>query len=216
MRSTEDFRRLRVQIEAHDTAPQVVLVVSASPDDSATTFAVDLVVAFCEAGRKTTLIAADRELESLAPSLGSKDRVPGLAEVLEGESSFEEAIHQTASSNLSVVPPGKTSDIESLLSSPRMSGFIDNLRKECDRIVILTASVNSSSAASVLSAIVDANLLVVNPKKALRWHVDKAMGEFEAARACILGAVLVNSCDGISGESDSVGDVVISKRLWAG
>lgn len=199
---TEDLRRLRVEIDAHDPAPRVVLVTSASPGTSATTFGVDLAVAFCETGAATALIVADPQLNSRSFGPGLGDGAPGLAELLKGESSFDEVLRPTPRPNLFLVltarprawrAPRSAVDIESLLSSTGMRRFVDDLRRELDRVVIVTASINASSAASVLSAIVDADLLVVNADKARRSQVERAMSELKAARAHLLEAVLVKA-----------------------
>jgi succinoglycan biosynthesis transport protein ExoP len=188
----EGFRRLRVQIEAHDPAPQVLLAASASAGNSAALVGVDLAVAFSEAGRKTALVLSSAETASATAALGLDDDACGLAEVLTGAASFDETLHSTERSNLFVVPSGK-SHVEPMLSSPAMSGFLDDLRKNFDRIMIATAPVNASSAASVISAIADATLLVVNERSAGRRNVEKAVSELKAARAYLLGAVLVRS-----------------------
>jgi receptor protein-tyrosine kinase len=202
MRATEDLRRLRVEIDAHDPAPRVVLVTSASPGNSATPFGVALAAAFCETGAATALIVADPEIDSRSFGSSLGDGVPGLAELLAGQASFDEVLVPTPRSNLFLVPPakprarrarGSKADIEPLLSSTGMGRFVEDLRREFDRVVIVTASINASSAASVLSAIADADLLYVNAEKARRSHVEGAMSELNAARANILGAVLVNA-----------------------
>jgi succinoglycan biosynthesis transport protein ExoP len=201
-RVTEDLRRLRVEIDAHDPAPRVVLATSASPGNSATPFGVGLAVAFCETGCATALLVADAELGSRPFGSGLGDGAPGLAELLKGESSFDEVLRPTPRSNLFLVLTARpralraraaAADIEPLLSSTGMRRFVDDLRREFDRVVIVTASINASSAAAVLSAIVDADLLVVNAETARRSHVERAMSELKAARAHLLGAVLVKA-----------------------
>jgi Mrp family chromosome partitioning ATPase len=198
----EELRRLRVEIEAHDPTPRVVLVTSASPGITATTFGIGLAVAFCETGAATALIVADPELDSRSFGADFSDSAPALVDLLRGESSFDDVLRPTARSNLFLVPtarrrirrtPVSSADIEALISSTVMSRFLDDLRREFDRVVIATASINTSSAASVLSATVDANLLVVSAEKARRSHVERAMDELKAARAHLLGAVLVKS-----------------------
>ncbi|MCW2685535.1 MAG: Tyrosine-protein kinase CpsD [Mycobacterium sp.] len=189
----EGFRRLRVQIEAHDPAPQVLLLASASAGKSAANFAVDLAVAFCEAGRTTAVVGTDPQFGSVASGLGLADDSPGLAERLEGQLPFENVVHSTERSNLFVVPPGGGSDVEPLLSSPAMSGFVDDLRKYFDRIIVVTPAIRDSSAASVLSAIADADLLLVDAKAARRGDVENAVSELKAARAHLVGAVLAKA-----------------------
>lgn len=188
---TEELRRLRVYVDAHDPPPQVVLIAPASSGDAATTLGIGLAAAFSEAGRTTALIVADSTLD--AGWFGLEDDAAGLADLLDGGSSFDDVLHSTARPNLAVVPPGRTPVLESLLSSAAMSAFVDNVRKEYDRVVIVTASVNDSSAASVVSAIVDADLLVVHRSKTRRGEIAKAMSELKAARVHLLAVVLAKS-----------------------
>ncbi|CAN5603256.1 hypothetical protein BH10ACT9_BH10ACT9_20430 [soil metagenome] len=186
----EQFRRLRVQIEAQEPPPQVLLLVPASAGGAAATLGTGLAVAFAETGDRTAVVAVD---PVHARSYGIGDDAAGLAQLIEGQSSFGEVFHCTPRENLYVVPTGNTHDMESLLSSAAMSAFVDDLRKECDRVLIITPPALDSSAASVLSAIVDADLLVVQKRKTHRRHVSSTMGELRAARAYLLAAVLTTS-----------------------
>ncbi len=201
-REMEELRRLRVEVEAHEPTPRVVLVTSASPGITATAFGIGLAVAFCETGAATALIVADPELDFLSFGADFSDAAPALVDLLRGESSFHEVLRPTGRSNLFLVPTARrrvrragvsSAGIEALISSTAMSRFLDDLRREFDRVVIATASINTSSAAAVLSSTVDANLLIVNAERARRSHVERAMGELKAARAKVLGAVLVQS-----------------------
>jgi len=187
----EELRRLRVYVDAHDPPPQVILIAPASCGDAANALGVGLAAVFSEAGRTTALIAADSTLD--ARWFGLKDDAAGLGDLLDGRSSFDDVLHSTARPDLSVVPAGRTPVLESLLSSAAMSAFVDDLRKEYDRVVIVTASVNDSSAASVVSAIVDADLLVVHKSKTRRKEIAKAMSELKAARVHLLAVVLAKS-----------------------
>jgi receptor protein-tyrosine kinase len=184
----EQLRRLRVQIEAQDPPPQVLLVTPASTGEAAATLGAGLAVAFAEAGATTALVVID---PAYAPPYGVGDGAPGLADLIEGMSAFDEVLRCTPQENLYVVPTGNTPDVEALLSSAAMSVFVDDLRKECDRAIIVAPAVIDSSAASVLSAVVDADLLVVQ-KKTHRGQLSRAMGELRAARASLLAVVLTN------------------------
>lgn len=186
----EGFRRLRVQLEAGDPPPQVLLVASVTPGSAAAEFAADLAVAFAEAGRKTVLIGSDRQFADVAATMSLANDSAGLGEVIAGRVSFNDLPYPTANANLYVMPPGE-GDVESKLSSPVVNDFLDEVRKNFERVVLVTAGVNESSGASVLSASSDADLLVVDQALARRTHVARAAAELNAARANILGAVLV-------------------------
>ncbi|MGV9800981.1 Wzz/FepE/Etk N-terminal domain-containing protein [Mycobacterium sp. NPDC003449] len=185
----EQLRRLRVQIEVHDPPPQVLLVTPVSAGREAAVLGAGLAVAFGETGEPTALVAVD----PVHCPYGIDPDAAGLAELIEGKASFDDVVYRTARDNLYVVPAGSAPDLEALLSSAAMSTFVDDLRKECGRVVIVTPPVIHSSAASVLSAIVDANLLVVQKKTAHRRQLDRAMAELKAARAYLLAAVLATS-----------------------
>ncbi|OBF16544.1 hypothetical protein A5727_13470 [Mycobacterium sp. ACS4331] len=183
----EQLRRLRVQVEAHDPPPQVLMVAPASAGDAAASVGVGLALAFAETGGATAIVSVDHT-HPLSRAGGKQQW--GLAELLQGKAMFEQIGHGAAAENLLVVPPGRTTDLEALLSSGAMSAFLDDLRKECDRVVIITPPVIDSSAATVLSAVVDAELLVVDGKRTRRGQVDRAIGELRAARSHLLAVVL--------------------------
>jgi receptor protein-tyrosine kinase len=183
----EQLRRLRVQIEAQDPPPQILLVAPASRGGAAASLGAGLAVAFAEKGEMTALVVID---PLQAQSYGITGDAVGLVDIVEGRSSIDDVLHCTPRENLYVVSPGDTTDVEALLSSAAMSAFVDDLRKECDRAIIVTPAVTDSSAASVLSAVVDADLLVAQAKVTHRNQLKSAVGDLKAARAALLGVVL--------------------------
>lgn len=187
------IRRVRVQIEAQDPVPQVLLLVPISAGAAAINLGIDLATSFSEAGRTTALVCADPQFTSLSSNLGLKSDRRGLSDLLSGGATLEQTIKGTPRRTLAFVSPGQSTDVTPLLSSPAMSGFVDELRKRFDRIILITASVNESSGASVLSAVVDSNLLVVDAQSARRGGIESAMSSLKAARAHLVGAVLVNT-----------------------
>lgn len=187
-KESEGLRRLRVQLDAHDPAPQVLLVTPATAGRAAVALGGGIAAAFAETGRSTALLTADSSLD--ATWFGVAGDSPGLTDLLSGSAGFDDVLHSTVRPQLSVVTHGGSDAIEALLSSAAMSAFVDDLRKEFDRVVIVTGSVNDSSAASVLSAVVDAGLLVVDTSRSHRGDVTRAIGEFTAARAHLLAVVM--------------------------
>lgn len=188
----DDIRRLRVQIEAKDPAPQVLLLAPVVEGTSALNLGIDLAVSFADAGRRTALVCTDPSFASANDVLGLEN-ARGMAELLSGRIEIDGILRRSPRSNLAIVPPGRSAEIGPLLSSPAMNGFVDELRKRFDRIVVVTASVMGSSGASVLSAIVDADLLVVDMKSARRGGVQTAVSELKSARAHLLGVVAVRT-----------------------
>ncbi|WP_185976005.1 Wzz/FepE/Etk N-terminal domain-containing protein [Mycolicibacterium sp. 018/SC-01/001] len=187
---SENLRRLRVQIDAHDPAPQVLLVAPASGGRAAAALGAGIAAALAETGRTTALVAADPTLQ--AGWFDVRADAPGLADVLCGRAGFDDVLHSTTRPGLSVVPHGAMEGVEALLSSAAMSAFVDDLRKEFDRVVIVTPSVIDSSAAPVLSAVVDADLLAVDTSTSHRGDVATAIRELAAARAHLLTVVMTH------------------------
>jgi receptor protein-tyrosine kinase len=187
----DEVRRLRVQIEAQDPVPQVLLLAPVTDGRSALNLAVDLALSFAEAGRTTVLVCTSSEHDQMAGELRTDRGGAGLADLLTGAARADDVISATARQSFAVVAPGSSEELASMLSSPAMSGFIDELRKRFDRVILITTSVARSSGSSVLSAVVDANLLVVDSHAARRGSVTKALTESKAARAHLMGMVLV-------------------------
>ncbi|MCZ8379267.1 Wzz/FepE/Etk N-terminal domain-containing protein [Mycobacterium sp. CPCC 205372] len=192
-REAEDFRRMRVLVDAQRPSPRVLLITSSSRDHVATAFAANLAAALCEAAQPTVVIFTSESLGMNVDSPAFDGRETGLAEMLEGRATLDEIIRPTPKPKLSVILPGKSGNLDSLLSSPVMSTVVDSLKEEFDRVVIVARSVNEGSAAAVLSAIADADLLIVDPRSARRRHVQHAISEFSAARAHLLGVVLAKT-----------------------
>jgi polysaccharide biosynthesis transport protein len=192
--AADGFRKLRVQIEAQEPPPAVVLTTGASPKVSAAGFSVALAAAFAEAGRKTVLVCADPDALPFIESLTGVEGGPGLAETLDGQAPVTLVLQPMRERNqLCLISPGKSAGLEPMLSSPAMANLVDELRQSFDRIVIAIPAVGSSSAASVLSAVADSELLLVDAATTHASQVEHAVSELRSARANLRGAVLIES-----------------------
>jgi len=191
--AADGFRKLRVQIEAQDPSPGVLLTAGASSTVAAVEFSAALASSFAEAGRKTVLVCADPDATQLVESLTGVEGGPGLAESLAGQFQVVDILQpMRGGSGLSLVSPGKSAGLEPMLASPAMANLIEELRMSFERIVIATPAVGSSSAASVLSAFADTELLVVD-ETTHASDVERAVSELRSARASLCGAVLIKS-----------------------
>jgi Mrp family chromosome partitioning ATPase len=170
------------------------LTTGASPKVSAASFSVALAAAFAEAGRKTVLVCADPEALPFIESLTGVEGGPGLAETLDGQAPVTLVLQPMRERNqLCLISPGKSAGLEPMLSSPAMANLVEELRQSFDRIVIAIPAVGSSSAASVLSAVADSELLLVDAASTHASQVEHAVSELRSARANLRGAVLIES-----------------------
>ena len=113
----------------------VILVTSAVPGEGKSLSAVQLARSLSETGIRVILMDANLRRTGLAPS-ADRNRI-GLADVLTGETTLDDAIKKTPVAGLFMLPAG-VSDRSStaLLSSPNLSHVMSDLQDRADVIVI--------------------------------------------------------------------------------
>ncbi|MBM2832960.1 MAG: exoP 1 [Candidatus Brocadiaceae bacterium] len=117
---------------------------------------------------------------------------PGLAEVLEGKSTLEDA---TVKINecLSVLPAGKTTlNPTTLLNSSRMREVINTVREKTDMLFVDYAYLGSIKDVRILSSLVDGIAIVVTEGKTRRPVIKAAITLLEQSKANVIGTILNN------------------------
>ncbi len=90
------------------------------------------------------------------------ERVSGLAELLAGNASLDEAIRPTRIASLSFISAGKRPDNPSeLLMSPRLQQYFDGLLRNFDAIIVDTPPVLAVTDASIIGKLAGTNFLVL-------------------------------------------------------
>jgi Mrp family chromosome partitioning ATPase len=137
----------------------VILVSSAVDPEAGAAFAVSLSRSLSRNARAVALdLDASRRGLSAAASLSG---APGMAELLDGELTFSEAIHRDRRSRLHVIPAGG-SPADHL---PRDDGrtvrvVVEALRATYDAVVIVVPPATAEAIANALSRLVDAAVIV--------------------------------------------------------
>lgn len=186
----EAYRKVRVALQSMDPEPRIIIVTSSKTGESTVNTALDLAIAFAETDCSTVLIETDSTNPVLARELSMSDG-PGLIDLISLNLSPDDVVQKSVQHCLSVVPVGSGRDIASLLPSHAVSEALNSLLAEHNYIIIDTAPMDSSSAASVLASASDGTLLVVDPTVAQRKDVARAAKELRTSGARPLGAVLV-------------------------
>jgi polysaccharide biosynthesis transport protein len=162
----EAFRTLRSSLlmTVAGNPPQVIVVTSAVPAEGKSTTALNLSVTLSQKGVKVLLIDTDLRRPSLHV-LFRVPAVPGLANLLTGQSSFEECVRHVAGvPSLDLLPCGPIPPMPSeLLGSKQFRELIAELRKIYDHIVIDTAPVIAVSDSTSLSSLADGAIVVSSP-----------------------------------------------------
>lgn len=124
-------------------------------------------------------------------ALGIKSDL-GLSGVLTGAHLLEDALRQVDGlPGLSVLPAGpRPPNPAELLSSPAMESLLDDLRQRFDHLVLDSPPLLPVTDATVLSALADGVVLVVECRVTDRGALVRAHRMLENAGARVLGTVL--------------------------
>lgn len=188
--AAEQFRLLRTRLSArNDGRPlRVVLVTSPLNGDGKTVTSANLALSIAqEFQQRVVLVDADLRRPALG-ALFDLPAGPGLADVLIGTASLEEALVPVPAQHLTVLPAGGPPARPSeLVGSTAMRRTLETLRSQFDRIVIDTPPVALADT-HVLSSLADGVLMVVRAGVTPSPDVERALAAFD--REKLLGLVL--------------------------
>jgi len=190
--TSESFRGIRTSIlfSSADIDPQVLISTSAAPSEGKTLFGANLAVAMAQAGSRVLLVDCDMR----RPRVHTLFKVPrdmGIANLLVGTVTLEEAVIETPIKNLFLIPSGPVPPNPSeIIGSNKMISLIEVLRKDYDRIIFDTPPVSAVTDAAVLAPRVDGVILVIRSGVTPRQLVENALTKLRAVNAHIYGAVL--------------------------
>lgn len=194
--AAEEYRLLHTRLEAADHGRRIQVLVVTSPrlGEGKTTTSANLALTIArEFQRRVVLVEADLRRPVLASMFGLPPG-PGLADVLLGTATLEQALVMLPEDHLYVLPGGVAAarSIE-LVSSHGMQRVIDTLRSRCDRIVVDSPPVSLSDT-HVLARLADGILLVVRAGVTPRPAVENALASLDRQR--LLGIVVNQVEDG--------------------
>ncbi|MFA7431399.1 MAG: Wzz/FepE/Etk N-terminal domain-containing protein [Rhodospirillaceae bacterium] len=163
--AAEEMRQIRTALSLLEgRTPRVLAVTSSLPGEGKTTLCLWL-ARTAAAGRRVVLVDADLRRPRLGALAGASEG-PGLAAVLAGEATLDEALRPGPVEGLSILPGrplgGAAAD---LLGGAAMRGVLDDLRARFDLVVIDTPPVLPVADARVLAPLADAVLYAVRWEK---------------------------------------------------
>jgi succinoglycan biosynthesis transport protein ExoP len=155
------FQRLRALLALGNgrRMPGIVLVTSTVAGEGKTTVAVCLGIASVSSGQKVIIVDCDFIQPSVHQVMGVENRT-GLSEVLAGQATLEDSIHQVSPS-MSVLPSGniRQGGID-LLNSERMLRLLRTLQENYDLVIMDSAPVLRLSDPLILGSLAEKTLLV--------------------------------------------------------
>lgn len=169
---------------------QVIAITSSVPGEGKSTVAVNLATTFAFAGKKTILFDADLRRGILHKSLGLENE-RGVSDVVRERASFEDAIQNTAVTNLDFVSRGTpTRRPGELISSAVFEHLLDDLRSRYDYVLLDLPPVLATDDTPGFVQKVDAVLFIVRSNLTRVKQAKSAMHILMFRRANILGIVL--------------------------
>ncbi|WP_232343857.1 MULTISPECIES: polysaccharide biosynthesis tyrosine autokinase [Actinoplanes] len=188
---TEALREVRTQVQCAAAANSVktLAVTSAVPGEGRSATACGLALLFAEAGQRVLVVDAELRHPRLAAFLGREDSA-GLSTVLDGTAALEQVL-QPWGAGLWLLASGRTPPNPSeLLSSPRMTELVDDVRKRFDVVIFDCPPLLPVTDAAVVAARADGTLLVVRARRTTAAQVTASVRALHAVNATLLGCVL--------------------------
>lgn len=189
----EAYQAIRTSVELSTVGgtPKSLLITSSRPGEGKSTTALVMARDAAKAGRKVLLIDADMRRPSLHTLL-QLEKDPGLSSFLTQQIPAESIIVETDTPGLSFIPAGpKPPNPAELVSGAGIRALLKYLGKHYDQIIIDSPPVLGLADAPRLASIVDATMLIVEANKSQHGAIDSAIRRLNAARAHLIGAVLV-------------------------
>ncbi len=159
--SAEAFRQLRTNFRFIDVDNPIrtVVITSANEGEGKSTVATNLARVLANAGQDTVLVDADLRRPVVAGVFGVDSQI-GLAQVLVGDVTVDEALQETSIEHLKVMSAGRVPHNPSeLLGSQRMQQLLQELSR--DHLVVLDAPpLLPVTDAALLAAISDGAMVV--------------------------------------------------------
>ena len=189
---SEAYRTIRTGIEFSnlDKDLKIICITSSKKDEGKTTVLSNLGVSFAKIDKKVLLIDADLRNPSISKMFDTSN-TQGLMDILLGKRNIQDCVKKTKQENLYIltggtIPPNPAE----VLSSKKMSEFIESIRDEYDYIFIDSPPVGVVSDASIISSYSDGVIFVVGANEVDSNLAKIAKERLDSVKANIVGVIL--------------------------
>jgi capsular exopolysaccharide synthesis family protein len=176
-RAAEQYRIIRTRLISHPKQPVTILISSAGPGDGKSVSAINVAGALSlKTEARVLLMDADFRRSSIHTQLGIS-RSPGIAEVLTGAATLEQAIVRSpAFPNLYIAPAGEPhANPSELLDSTAWRTLSEQVRGSFRYVIMDSPPVGCVADYELLQAACDGVVLVVRPDHTKRQACLKAL-----------------------------------------
>ena len=184
------FIRTNLLFMSPDRPLRTLVVTSPAPQEGKSTTAVTTAIIMAQSGSRTLIVDTDMRKPRLHRVFGIESDV-GIANVLLGEATLDQAIHATDVSNLDVLPCGVLPPNPSeILLAERFREIVGDLSRRYDRVIFDTPPIGPVTDPAILGTLVDGVVLVAKCEKTTKDSVKQAMRALKDANARVFGVIL--------------------------
>lgn len=211
----ESFRTIRtaVTLSEVDEDKIIVAITSSVPGEGKSTVSANFALVQSQT-KKTLLIDADMRRPTLGKDLikGFDKSMPGLSDLVAGQTTLEKVVHLVEGTELSFIAAGSAvPNPLDLLSSKRFQNLLEELKLKYDVVVIDTPPVRLVSDAAVVSEICTGVIYVVQSDSTPYKLAQRGMADIRKSGTRLLGVVLnkhnIERADRYYGEYSGYGGV---------
>lgn len=187
----EAVRKLRTNLRYIDVdnPPHAIVVTSSAPGEGKSTVSANLARVMARAGQPTLLVDADLRRPMVAREFGVDGEV-GLSQLLAGSVDLADALQDSGTDLLTVLPAGQVPPNPSeLLGSRRMKELVEELSRQYF-VIIDAPPVLAVTDAQLLSRHADGAILVAVPGRTRTLAVSRSVESLRAVGGTVYGAVL--------------------------
>lgn len=192
-RCSEAYRNARTNIQFSnlDKNLDVIAITSSKQNEGKSTIVSNMGAIFGNLENKNILIIdCDLRNPSIHRMFGLSNTL-GLTDVLIGNKSFKQCVHDTKVKNLKVLTTGNIPDNPAeILNSNKMKSFIEDMKKEFDYVFIDTPPIGIVSDAGIISTYSDGVILVTAYNEVDENIVKATKDRLVKVNANIVGCIL--------------------------
>lgn len=190
MQLVEAFRTLRMHVVHAVSQPVVLAVSSAAPSDGKSLVAANLAMSFAEAGFRTVLIDGDTRRGTLHQMFAAESHT-GFTEYLGGDVRLDDVLVATGHERLTLVTCGRRHQRSpELLSSPRLTALVGELRGRFDVIIFDTPPLAAGIDGYAISTVAGNLLLVLRVGHTERRLAAAKLNIMDRLPVNVIGTVL--------------------------
>ncbi len=203
----EAYRQLRTSIllsSSEDVRNRILLITSSQPGEGKTTTSFNTAISLAQTGASVLLVDCDLrrpQLQKLFDSYGQERNFqPGLSRYLSGQCKIGDIFTPSPIPYLTLIACGQMPpNPAELLGSQRMRSLLAYAVEKFDYVILDTPPMLSFADATILAAMADSVILVVNCQRSKREIVKRTCRKLDETNTRVLGVVL----NGMSQEQSS-------------